>query len=230
MRFSAFSLRLSGLAAVAVTGCGVLTAQEAVDTVPPLPALKEEAAPLLPPSADHGETAPAPAGRAPAKPEVPATPEQRLVAVGEALAAANNELEALREEHSQLKLQMEALGIAAVKGDERSLQQRMLKAASDLHASEKARTKAIDRSNRLAEAAAAFMARPAEPALKTALEDAIKAATGIRTKKAAEAVSLDAARIVSYKAELGLAVVNAGRDSGIRMGTPLQVQIGRAHV
>ena len=36
-------------------------------------------------------------------------------------------------------------------------------------------------------------------------------------------MALEAARVVSYKADLGLAVINAGRQSGVRMGTPLRV-------
>jgi len=199
MQFRSISFRLLAFAAFAVTGAGVLVAQEAQPKVPALP-LEE-----------------------PAKAKVPATAEQRLVSVGEALAAANAELETLREQHTQLKLQMEALGIAALEGTGRSLQQRLLKAAADLGASEKARTEQVERTARLAEAAAAYMARPGEPALKIELDQAIKAATGAKQSIAAEPVSLDAARIVSYKDELGLAVVNAGRDSGLRNGTPLHI-------
>jgi|GEM_PF-1259443 len=199
MRIPSTSLRLLALTASAVLGSGVLVAQEAKPDMPVLP-LEE-----------------------PAKPKTPATAEQRLIAVGEALAAANAELETMREQHAQLKLQMEALGIAAVKGDERSLQQRLLKAVADLHASEKARTEQTERTSRLAEAAAAYMARPGEPALKTALDEAIKAATGAKQSVVAEAIPLNAARVVSYKADLGLAVVNAGRDSGVRMGAPMQI-------
>lgn len=202
MLFHTTSFRLLGLATSAVMGSGALVAQEAPVEVPALPL------------------------EAQAKAKSPATAEQRLVSVGEALAAANAELEILRDQHAQLKLQMEALGIAAVKGDERSLQQRLLKAAAELNASEKARTESIERSSRLAEAAAAYMAKPGEPALKVALEEAIKGATAANKVAATEAVSLDAARVVSFKDELGLAVLNAGKDSGLRMGTPLHIMRG----
>lgn len=199
MQFRSISIRLLALAASAVTGVGALVAQEAQPEAPGLP-LEE-----------------------PAKPKAPATAEQRLVSVGEALAASNAELETLREQHTQLKLQMEALGIAALEGTGRSLQQRLLKAAADLNASEKARAGQAERTARLAEAAAAYMASPGEPALKTELDQSIKAATGTKQSIVVEAVSLDAARIVSYKDELGLAVVNAGRESGLRNGTPLHI-------
>lgn len=199
MMFHSTSFRFTGIAACAALCCTALVARDAAE------------APEIP-LETSGET-----------PKAPVTPEQRLVSVGQALAASNAELEALREQHAQLKLQMEALGIAAVKGDERSLQRRLLKATADLGASERARAEQTERTVRLAEAAAAFMADPREPALKTTLDEAIRAAIGAKQPTAAEVVSLDAARVVSYKDELGLAVVNAGTDSGLRNGTPLHI-------
>jgi hypothetical protein len=192
------------LAATAALGLGVVAAQERRG-------VKEAAVPELP----LEEPA--------AKAKAPDTAEQRLLAVGEALAAANAELESLREQHNQLKLQMEALGIAAVKGDDRSLQQRLLKATADLAVTEKARAEAVERASRLAEAASAFMARPGEPALRTALEDAVKKVTAAKAPSSADPVAFDAARVVSWKSELGLAVINAGSQSGVRMGAPLHI-------
>ena len=201
MNFRFTSIRSTFLVALVAAGCGALVAQEAKQggDVPELP-LEQ-----------------------PAKAKTANTAEQRLLAVGESLAAANAELESLREQHVQLKLQMESLGIAAVKGDERSLQGRLIKATSDLGASEKARTETTERANRLAEAASAFMARPGEPALKAALNDAIKAVATSKKPAQSEAVALDSARVVSFKAEYGLAVINAGKESGVRMGTPLHI-------
>jgi hypothetical protein len=149
--------------------------------------------------------------------------EKQLVSLGTALAAANAELESLREQHAQLVLQMEALGIAAIKADERSLQQRLLKAASDLDASARNLNETTERATRLAEAAAAFMARPSDSALKGGLDQAIRQVTEPKQNLQSDAVSLEAARVVSYKAELGLAVVNAGRDSGVRIGAPVHI-------
>lgn len=148
--------------------------------------------------------------------------QNKLIAVGEALAASNTELAALREQHSQLKLQMEALGVAAIKGDERSLQRRLLKATGDLSVSDAARADIAEKANRLAEASAAYMAKPGDAVIKASLDEAIKAVTAAKPRQA-EAVPMDAARIVSFKPELGLAVVNAGRDSGVRMGAPMNI-------
>ena len=168
--------------------------------------------------------APAPAP-VKAKVDDAASLSNRLVAVGEALAASNAELAALREQHSQLKLQMEALGVAAIKGDERSLQRRLLKAAADLSTSKTALAEITEKANRLAEAAAAFMAKPGDPVIKKSLEESMKAVTVAKPRQAVP-VSLEAARVVSYKPELGLAVVNAGSDSGVRMGAPMNIVRG----
>ena len=200
-------IRLTALAAVAAAGIRAAAAQDGGAGKP----------------AQEGDVPALPLEESPAKAKAPTSADQRLLAVGEALAAANAELETLREQHNQLKLQMEALNIAALKGDERSLQQRMLKAAADLAATEKARQEAVERGNRLAEAASAFMARPSEPALKTALNDAIKGVTSAKAPSTSEPVALDGARVVSWKSELGLAVINAGKESGVRMGAPLHI-------
>ncbi|HWB04531.1 MAG TPA: hypothetical protein VG796_15995 [Verrucomicrobiales bacterium] len=161
----------------------------------------------------------------PAKPKVDEVTSlsARVVSLGEALAASNAELAALREQHAQLKLQMEALGVAAIKGDERSLQRRLLKATADLAAVDGARADITEKANRLAEAAAAYMAKPGEPVVKASLEEALKAVTTAKPARQEDPVPMEAARIVSFKPELGLAVVNAGRDSGVRMGAPMNV-------
>jgi hypothetical protein len=182
---------------------------------PPLPPLPEEALPEGP--------APAPMpSDVKGKPEDVASLSNRLLAVGEALSASNAELASLREQHSQLKLQMEALGVAAIKGDERSLQRRLLKAVADLSASETARTEITEKANRLAEAAAAFMASPGDPVVKASLNEAMKA-VAVAKPRQSEPVPLESARVVSYKSELGLAVVNAGSASGVRMGAPMNI-------
>jgi hypothetical protein len=198
-------------AATAVACAGMSVAQEVrLEPALPesLPTVELESAAPAPKTADGKEAT---------------AEEKRLLSLGEALAATNQELEALREQHEQLKLQMEALGVAAIKGDERSLQQRLLKAGSDFRTTEKDRTELAEKSSRLAEAAAAFMAKPDEPTLKAGLEEAIKSVSAARKAVQSEAVALEASRVVSYKADLGLAVINAGRHSGVRMGTPLRV-------
>lgn len=188
-----------------------------------LPAIALWAVCLVPAMAQEEELPAAAPAPAKVKEEGSTALERQLVAVGEALAASNAELAALREQHAQLKLQMEALGVAAIKGDDRSLQRRLLKALADLNASETSRTEIAEKANRLAEASAAFMANPSEPVVKASLEEALKAVATARPSRQANPVPMESALVVSYKAELGLAVVNAGSDSGVRMGAPMTI-------
>jgi hypothetical protein len=203
--------RLPAIVLAAVCG-GMVVAQEVEKPgkPEPLPELPLEPAP--------------PASPAPVKGKVDEVTglSNRLLAVGEALAASNAELASLREQHSQLKLQMEALNVAAIKGDERSLQRRLLKAAADLNVSEAGRAEMTEKANRLAEAAAAFMAKPGDPVVKASLEEAMKAVSAAKVRQVPP-VAVESARVVSYKEELGLAVINAGTDSGVRMGTPMNI-------
>lgn len=198
---SASTVRLI-VAASAVLGMGVLVAQE---------------------GRTEGEVPALPLEESPVKPKSATSPEQRLIGVGEALAAANAELESVREQHNELKLRMEAMGSAALDPNVRGLQTRLIKATSDLAVTEKARVEAVERSNRLAEAASAFMARPGEPALKSALTEAIQNVTSAKAPATSDPVTLATARVVSWKSEFGLAVINAGKESGVRMGAPLHI-------
>jgi hypothetical protein len=52
-----------------------------------------------------------------------------------------------------------------------------------------------------------------------------KVSSGVNRPQPAT-VPLDAARVVSYKPELSLAVINGGRQSGLRPGTPLEIVRG----
>lgn len=144
--------------------------------------------------------------------------------VAESLSLAQAELQTLREQHAQLKLQMEALGIAAIHGDENSLRHRLLKAASDLAITEKRCSHTIELARNLAECAAAYMAKPGDHQVESAMKSAINSVSAFpKQHGSTEALSLDSARVVSYKSDMGLAVLNVGRDSGIRMGAPLSI-------
>ncbi len=153
----------------------------------------------------------------------PAQPQIRALAV--ALAASNERLALAESERDRLTLQIESLGMAAIKGDQRGLQERFLKCVAALSQSEKQRQQLVDSSARLAESAAALFGSPTDPTVRTALEAAIKDANSVlaEQKSGDVPVSLKAARVVSYKSNLALAVANAGSLSGLRMGTPIEI-------
>jgi hypothetical protein len=159
---------------------------------------------------------------------VPAWTTQ-LQAAGEALAAANAEVGELRAERERLRLQMESLGVAALKPEVRAVQERLVKALGELSAAKRGLTAITESHNRVVEAGAAVLSNPRSEVARAALEAAVasagKVSLGVNRPQPAT-VPLDAARVVSYKPELSLAVINGGRQSGLRPGTPLEIVRG----
>jgi hypothetical protein len=153
----------------------------------------------------------------------------QLQAAAEALAASNAEVNELRTELERLRLQMESLGVAALKPEVRAVQERLVKALGELSAAKRGLGAITESHNRVVEAGAAVLSNPqsevARAALESAVADAGKVSSGVNRPQPAT-VPLDAARVVSYKPELSLAVINGGRQSGLRPGTPLEIVRG----
>ena len=146
----------------------------------------------------------------------------------EALAAANLELESLREELSRTRLQMEALGLAALDPGARAIQERLAKALGELAVTRRSVRSLSESNEQLLEAGAALVADPESSTARSAFQQVMKRA-GEARRKATEppaVPSLESARVVSYKSELSLAVVSAGRLAGLRPGTPMVVRRG----
>ena len=150
----------------------------------------------------------------------------KVALLGDALAASNAQLEEVTLERNRLKLQIESLGLAALKGDSRSLQERLLKAVAALSLSEKQRQELLESTARLAEAAAAASSAPNDSSAQSHLAGSLKEINGVvASQKAAEMpVALANARVISIKSELGLAVANVGSQSGVRIGMPILIQ------
>lgn len=140
------------------------------------------------------------------------------------LAQTNEETAQQKEDYARMRLQMEALGVAAINGDERSLQTRLLDAVSDFRISQKTNQALTAQLVEISEAAIAYMkSSDAEP--RKRLESAL-AAGSRQIRKNTEianptATPLGEAKVVSFKSDLGLAVVNAGKLSGLRLGMPV---------
>jgi hypothetical protein len=153
----------------------------------------------------------------------------QLQAAAEALAASNAEVNELRTELERLRLQMESLGVAALKPEVRAVQERLVKALGELSAAKRGLGAITESHNRVVEAGAAVLSNPQSEVARAALEAAVanagKVSSGVNRPQPAT-VPLDAARVVSYKPELSLAVINGGRQSGLRPGTPLEIVRG----
>jgi hypothetical protein len=159
-------------------------------------------------------------------------PAPTVEALGEALVAANASVEALTTERNALRLQMEALGVAALDGGDRSVQERLIKAVSDLRLAEKAKAEAVEQSSRLAEAGAAYLANPSNDEARELFAVSLRDYSASGTLAIAEPITPDGngSKIVSFKPELQLAVSNSGKAQGIRLGSPMRVTRGDADV
>lgn len=153
--------------------------------------------------------------------------EVKLHSLGEALATSNKEAASTKEDYERLRLQMETLGITALKPEVRALQMRLATGLSDLRLSEKEKKALAERLAALSDAALALLSDPADPNGRKRLQDELAAANrGILAAAQSHQgnpVALDAAKVISLKSDVGLAVINTGRDSGLRSGTPMRI-------
>ena len=160
-----------------------------------------------------------------------AVAEATAAKLTESIAVANSEAEVFRRQTGELKLRLEALGVEAVGGNTGKLEQRLLKAVSDLRLAEEARKRLSDSLLGLSEAVLRFLpvAETKDADARLALESQMRQATASLTgeKAGAEtAASLTDARVISTKDELSLVVADIGARHGVKVGMPLQVTRG----
>jgi predicted RNase H-like nuclease (RuvC/YqgF family) len=155
--------------------------------------------------------------------------EQENRALAESLAAANAEAEEYLRASREMRARLEALGVESILEDRSLLEQRILKAANDHRFLSKENEQLSEKLLTLTEAAIAFQgaSKEAKPQAAAGLEAALRdtdAALGLKARRAAEApVAIDEAEVVSVKQELGLAILNAGRKSGVNVGMPFSI-------
>ena len=144
--------------------------------------------------------------------------------LSKALAQTNEESAQQTKDYTQMRLLMEALGVAAINGDERSLQTRLLDAVNDFRISQKTNQALTAQLVEISEASIAYL-KSSDAESRKRLESVL-AAGSQQLKKNTEsanptATPLGEAKVVSFKSDLGLAVVNAGKLSGLRLGMPV---------
>jgi hypothetical protein len=123
---------------------------------------------------------------------------------------------------------VEALGLAALDPGARAIQERLAKALGELSVTRRSVRNLSESNEQLLEAGAALVANPEGSTARSAFQQVMKRAGEARRKatEASAVPSLESARVVSYKSELSLAVVSAGRLAGLRPGTPMVVRRG----
>jgi hypothetical protein len=142
------------------------------------------------------------------------------VKVGVLSAAA----ESAQADLAEMRRRAEALGPAT---DTRGLEQRVLDSVNDLRLTREAQTTTEARLMQLAEAAQAYLAAAPDQAatLKAPLEAALASALDPATHVAPtpSTARIETSRVVSVKPDQRLLVVNAGRQAGLKPGTPLRI-------
>ncbi len=160
--------------------------------------------------------------------------QEQISALADSLALANSESEVFKREAGDLKLRLEALGLDAASPDRALLEQRLLKAVSDLKIVEDQKEKLNEQVIRLNEAiirylkGASSIDGDARMALETEMRSSnqllgITGAAQPAEPAATPAGSLMDARVISVKDELALVVANLGREQGVKIGMPFQV-------
>ncbi len=154
----------------------------------------------------------------------------------ESLAVANAECEVFRRNYSDLKMRMEALGLAAVGDNKEALEQRLLKSVSDLKLLRDEKDKIAERMVALSETVLLYMktATTADPQIRLEIEAQLRAASEAVAETSAKdsgatatpAGELNNGQVISVKEDLSLVIGNIGSQQGVKIGMPFLIQRG----
>ncbi len=151
-------------------------------------------------------------------------------ALAQSAAAANAETNELKDRYEKLRGLLEGLGVGALENSKDQTQERLLAALSDLRIMKEQRDELANSLIELAESGMGLMksAPNADPAAADRLNKAITQADAALVKAgggqtAQAAGSLQNARVVSLKMELGIAVLSIGAKDGVKPGMPFEI-------
>jgi hypothetical protein len=152
----------------------------------------------------------------------------------ESLVVSNSEAELFRRKYSELQSRMDALGVESVSKDRAKLEQRLLKAVSDLHLMNKKKEAYREQLLKLTETMLRYTksAEAADPQARAEVEAQLRATAQLLTAESS-ALPEDEARpnlmdgkVLSVKEEWSLVVGNVGAEQGVKIGMPLRVVRG----
>ena len=149
----------------------------------------------------------------------------------DSLAQSNAEAELFRRKYSDLQLRMEALGLDAANKDKAKLEQRLLRAVSDLQLTQKEREQYRDQMLQLTEAMLQLLKTSSGGDAKARMEVEAQlrstSALVLKSNAVSEApATLMDGSVISLKNEWSLVVGNFGEKQGVRIGMPLRVMRG----
>ncbi len=158
------------------------------------------------------------------------------------VAASNEEADRYRVAYEELRLQMEALGVEAIKEGSKGVSEKLMKAVSDVRLIQEERQRLVERLVDLSESVIAYMqsAVSSNVEARMAVEVALRGADevlGQGESKPERTVrqAFQGGKIVSIKRDLGVFVIDLGTMSGVGIGMPIEVlrkdrPIGNAYV
>ncbi len=162
--------------------------------------------------------------------------KQTTQTLTESLAVANAECEVFRRNYSDLKMRMEALGLAAVGDNKEALEQRLLKSVSDLKLLRDEKDKIAERMVALTETVVLYLktATSADPQIRLEIEAQLRAANEAVAETAAKdsgatampAGELNNGQVISVKEDISLVIGNIGSQQGVKIGMPFLIQRG----
>lgn len=166
--------------------------------------------------------------------------QEQVKSLTESLAISNSESEVFKRETAELKLRMEAFGLDAASPDKSKLEQRLLKAVSDLKIVQGEKDKVAEQLVRLSEAVLRFLknAENSDGDARMGLETEMRStsetlgvpAAGRFQKQLPEAqpvaATLTDGMVLSVKEEYALVIANLGREQGVKIGMPFQILRG----
>lgn len=154
---------------------------------------------------------------------------QRKV-LAQSLAAANAEAKSHRDSYSELLLKLEGLGVDILAADSKGLQSRLLKAVRDRDLLERELGAVTEQLFKLTEVFVSYMqsatsddaeARQSIEAELLATEQVFQ--QGRNASASGKVRAIAEGQVVSLDSEIGLVVLNIGKDSGVREGMPLEL-------
>jgi len=149
----------------------------------------------------------------------------------DSLVVSNAEAELFRRKYSELQLRMDALGVESVSKDRAKLEQRLLKAVSDLQLMNKEKDAYREQLLKLSETMLRYVKTTpsADPRARAEVEAQLRGTNQLLIAKEESSPNertesdLMDGKVLSVKEEWSLVVGNLGARQGVKLGMPLRV-------
>ena len=145
----------------------------------------------------------------------------------DSLVVSNAEAELFRRKYSELQTRMDVLGIESVSKDRAKLEQRLLKAVSDLQLTNKEREAYREQLLKLSETMLHYVktAQSGDAQARAEVEAQLRATNQMLAASPNDesAPDLMDGKVLSVKEEWALVVGNLGMKQGVKIGMPLRV-------